>query len=158
MNIVERSSISLQRGFTLMELMIVVAIVAILAAVALPNYQETVMRSRLVDAHTRLGDLKIQMEKYYQDNRTYDNGGACGVAAAQLATYNADPGRSFDFTCPPADLTANTYRLVATGRASKNMNGFVLDIDQAGAKSSTGPAGWTAAPNCWFVRKDGTCS
>ena len=83
---------------------------------------------------------------------------ACGVAAGQLATYNADPGRSFDFTCPSADLTANTYRLVATGRASKSMNGFMLDVDQAGAKSSTGPAGWTAAPNCWFVRKDGSCS
>ena len=156
MKIVERSSISLQRGFTLMELMIVVAIVAILAAVALPNYQETVMRSRLVDAHTRLGDLRIQMEKYFQDNRTYLSGAVCGITAGQLATANADAGRSFDFSCPAP--TATTYTLVATGRAAKGMTGFTFSVNQAGAKASSGPGGWTAAPNCWFVRKDGSCS
>ncbi len=71
MKIVERSSIGPYRGFSLIELMVTVAIVAILAAIALPSYYEYITRSRLVDAHTRLGDLRIQMEKYFQDNRTY---------------------------------------------------------------------------------------
>jgi len=145
-------------GFTLMEMMIVVAIVAILAAIALPQYNETVMRGRLVDAHTKLGDLRIQMEKYFMDNRTYDLAGACGISATILANYNADPARSFDFTCPAGSLTANTYVMRADGLASKGMTGFAFTVDQTNAKTSSGPAGWTAAGNCWVVRKDGSCS
>lgn len=156
MNIADRSSPSPHSGFSLIELMVTVAIIAILASIALPSYSEYITRSRLVDAHTRLGDLRIQMEKYFQDNRTYLNGAACGIAAAQLANANADGGRSFDFTCPGP--TATTYTLVATGRAAKGMTGFTFTVNEAGAKSSSGPAGWTAAPTCWFVRKDGSCS
>jgi len=156
MKIVDHSSLSPQRGFSLIELMVTLAIIAILASIALPSCSEYITRSRLVDAHTRLGDLRIQMEKYFQDNRTYVNaGGACGITAGQLANVNADPSRSFDFTCPGP--TATTYLLVATGRAAKNMTNFIFDVDQSGNKTSQGPAGWTAAP-CWFVRKDGSCS
>lgn len=154
MKIVDHSSLSPHRGFSLIELMVTLAIIAILASIALPSYSEYITRSRLVDAHTRLGDLRIQMEKYFQDNRTYLAGAACGIDAGQLANANADPARSFDFTCPAP--TATTYQLVATGRAAKNMGGFVFDVDQSGNKTSQGP-GWTPA-NCWFVRKDGSCS
>ena len=145
-------------GFTLLEMMIVLTIVAILAAIAVPQYNETVMRGRLVDSHTKLGDMRIQMEKYFMDNRTYANAGACGISATVLADYNADPGRSFDFTCPAGSLTATTYLLRADGRATKGMAGFVFTVDQTNAKTSAGPAGWTAAGNCWLMRKDGTCS
>ena len=100
MKTVGKSSIAPHRGFSLIELMVTVAIIAILASIALPSYSEYITRSRLVDAHTRLGDLRIQMEKYFQDNRTYLAGAVCGIDAAQLATANADGGRSFDFTCP----------------------------------------------------------
>ena len=146
-------------GFTLIELMVTVAIVAILAAIALPSYSEYVTRSRLMDAHSRLGDLRIQMEKYFQDNRSYMNGAACGIdgAGLALATANADGGRSFDYTCPAGALTATTYSVVATGRAAKGMTGFTFSVNQANTKASSGPAGWTAAA-CWFVRKDGSCS
>jgi type IV pilus assembly protein PilE len=156
MKIVARSSTGTHRGFSLIELMVTLAILAILASIALPSYSEYITRSRLIDAHTRLGDLRIQMEKYFQDNRTYLAGAACGVTAGQLASYNGDPGRSFDFSCPGP--TAATYTLVATGRAAKGMTGFTFSVDQAGNKASSGPAGWTAAPNCWLVRKDGSCS
>ena len=156
MKIVERSSNGSHRGFSLIELMVTVAIIAILASIALPSYSEYITRSRLVDAHTRLGDLRIQMEKYFQDNRSYLSGAVCGITAGQLATANADAGRSFDFTCPAP--TATTYTLVATGRAAKGMTGFTFSVNQAGAKASSGPGGWTAAPTCWFVRKDGSCS
>ncbi len=144
-------------GFTLIEMMIVVVIVAILATIALPSYSEYVTRGRLMDAHTRLGDLRIQMEKYFQDNRSYMNGAACGIDGTAIANANADGGRSFDYSCPAGALTATTYSLVATGRAAKGMTGFTLSVNEANVKASSGPAGWTAAA-CWFVRKDGSCS
>ena len=102
------SSSARSAGFTLIEMMIVVAIVGILAAIALPAYNESVMRSRLIDAQTKLGDLRILMERYFMDNRTYVAGGVCGVSAVAMANYNADPSRSFDFTCPVGALTATT--------------------------------------------------
>ena len=53
-------------GFTLIEVMITVAVIAILAAVALPNYVEYVTRSRLVEAKTNLSDMRTRLEQYYK--------------------------------------------------------------------------------------------
>lgn len=153
-----RSKSASSFGFSLIELMITVAIIAILAMIALPSYSEYITRSRLIDAHTRLGDLRIQMEKYFQDNRTYIAGGACGIELTAIADANLDGGRSFDYTCPVGALSATTYTLRADGRAAKNMGSFVFTVTEGNVKASSGPAGWTAAPTCWFVRKNGDCS
>ena len=59
------------QGFTLIELMITVAIVAILAAIAYPNYRNYVIRGQLVDATQGLSAVRANMERYYQDNRSY---------------------------------------------------------------------------------------
>ena len=69
------------RGFTLIELMMTVAIAAILAAVAIPMYRDYVVRSRIIDATSRLSDFRVRMEQFFMNNRTYESvGGACGVA------------------------------------------------------------------------------
>jgi type IV pilus assembly protein PilE len=60
-----------QRGFTLVELMIAVAIVAILAAIALPSYQESVQKGKRSDAKTGLVDAASRLEQFYLDNKTY---------------------------------------------------------------------------------------
>lgn len=149
---------SLHSGFTLIEVMIVVVIVGILAAIALPSYSNYVTRSKLIDAHTKLGDLRVQMEKYFMDNRSYLNGAACGITATALATANADPARSFDFDCPAGSATDTTYTLTATGRAASGMSGFSFSVNQANARTSSGPGDWGTATNCWLVRKGGDCT
>jgi type IV pilus assembly protein PilE len=137
------------RGFTLIELMITIAIIAILAAIAVPQYTDYVTRGRIPTATGALADMRIKMEQYFQDNRTYVGALVCG---AQLPTGLSH----FTMSCPT--LTANTYTVRATGTGA--MNGFIYTIDQQGTRATTGvPAtgGWTANANCWVTRKGAGC-
>jgi type IV pilus assembly protein PilE len=139
-----------QLGFSLIELMIVVAIVALLATIAYPAYSDYLIRGRIPDAASALAAKRVQMEQYFQDNRTYVGAPACDA--------DATTSRFFTFSCNPA-ATATTYTLEAVGVAP--MNGFTYTLNQANAKTSviTRP-GW-ANPNpntCWAIRKDGSCS
>ena len=145
-------------GFTLIELMITVAVIAILAAIAVPNYSAYVTRSKIIGATTRMGDIRTQMEKYFFDNRTYSNAGVCGALPA-ITAYNADPSSDFAITCPPGLLTATTYTLQADGIGARGMGGFRFTVDQANQKATvTVPAGWGGAGSlCWVLRKDGSC-
>lgn len=138
-----RSSVSQRaQGFTLIEVMIVVAIVAILSSIALPSYTEYVQRGRLVDAHAALANARVQAEQFFQDNRTY-NGMPCPAAA-----------NNFTFACNPT--TAAAFTVTATGTGS--MAGFVMTINQANARATTGvPTGWTANNACWVLRRGGAC-
>jgi len=138
-------------GFTLIELMMTVAIAAILASVAIPMYRDYVMRSRIIDATSRLSDFRVRMEQYFMDNRTYANGGACGVA---------DPADLDDsaFTIKCKDATATAYTATAEGKESKGMKGFEYQIVASGAKKTSAvPSGWTSKDDCWVTRKDGGC-
>lgn len=136
-----------QRGFTLIEVMIVVAIVAILAAVALPNYSEYVKRGQLVDGLAPLADMGAKMEQFFQDNRTYVN--ACQSA---VAAKPADTAR-FIYECSEQ---TSSFSVKATGRGA--MDGFVFTLTHTGARNTSGtPNAWTAGSGCWSVRKDGGC-
>ena len=141
-------------GFTLLELMITVAVIGILAAIAIPMYADYVTRSKIIGATTQLGDVRTQMEKYFMDNRSYLAGAGCG-AAPSIVSYNADPSNNFTLSCPGP--TATTYSIQATGNAAKGMNGFVYTINEANQKASVGPGGKYTNPGCWALRKDGSC-
>lgn len=141
-----------QRGFTLIELMIVVAIVAILAAVALPAYNDYLLRGRLAEAHGELAAMRTKLESYYLDNRTYV--GAC--AASTVAPLPTGANLRFTYTCP--NLTATTYTVRAVGIAASGTGGFTYTIDQANVRSTTAvPAGWTTNATCWVTKKGGIC-
>jgi len=144
-----------QRGFTLIELMVVVAIIAILSAIAVPLYGSYVMRGKIVDATSKLGDLRTQMEKYFMDNRTYVNGAICGVQPI-ITAYNLDPARDFNFSCPA--VTATTYTLQADGIAARGMPNFRYQVNEQNQKSTPNVyAGWTSNLNCWVIKSDGSC-
>jgi type IV pilus assembly protein PilE len=138
------------KGFTLIEMMVVVAIIAILAAIALPAYSDYVKRSKIIQATTALSDGRTRMEQYFLDNRTYVGGCAPMLTIAQ-ATATA-----FVLTC--TNEAVATYTITATGAPAKGMDAlFVYTVDQANAKTSAGPSGWAGNAACWATRKDGSC-
>ena len=108
-----RPSFAGQEGFTLIEVMITVAIVAILAAVALPSYRDYVIRGNIPEATSRLATRQVQMEQFFQDNRTYVGGQACTADATN---------KLFDFSCVGAGApTATTYLISAVGKGSMRL-------------------------------------
>ena len=140
-----------QSGFTLIELLVAVVIVAILSAIAIPSYSAYVTRGNITDATSRLATKQVQMEQFFQDNRTYVGGPGC--------TADTTSGKYFDFSCPGGGApSATAFTLSAIGKSS--MTGFTFTINQSGAKTTAAvPTGWSAAtPNtCWVAKKGGVC-
>lgn len=135
--------LSRYRGFTLIKVMIVVAILGILAAIAYPSYRDYVIRGRIPEATGGLSEIRMRTEQYFADNRTY-------VGFPCPTPSQAD---SFTFTCPT--LTATTYVLQADGNASRGMSGFGYTLNQANVRTSTTP--WGSSSNCWVNSKGGGC-
>ncbi|MFZ5512001.1 MAG: type IV pilin protein [Pseudomonadota bacterium] len=138
-------------GFTLIELMIVVVIVAILASVALPAYNDYITRSRIAEATSNLADMRVRLEQFYQDNRTYV--GAC--AAGTVAPLPANTA-NFTYSCPT--LTATAFEVRATG--SGQMSNFAYSINQNNERATISlPSGWgSTSTTCWVTKKGGVCS
>jgi type IV pilus assembly protein PilE len=136
------------RGFTLIEVMITVAIVAILSAVAIPSYRDYITRGNIPEATSRLATKQVQMEQFFQDNRTYVGGTGCAA--------DTTSSKYFDFGCGVTP-SAIGFVLTATGKGS--MLGFSYTINQAGGKTSvvSGVSGWSGSNTCWVTKKGGTC-
>jgi prepilin-type N-terminal cleavage/methylation domain-containing protein len=150
------SGIGLRRskGFTLVELMIVVAIVAILTTIAYPNYRDYVIRGQLVEATTALASLRANMERYYQDNRTYITSAAFPSPCA-TAPF---PAGKFTITCPTTTLVKFTLQAQGTAGA---LNGFQFTVDQDNTEQTvvTSPPAPTTFLSCntAWVTKTGGC-
>ncbi|MBI3716282.1 MAG: prepilin-type N-terminal cleavage/methylation domain-containing protein [Betaproteobacteria bacterium] len=146
-------------GFTLIEIMIVLAIVGILGAFAVPAYSDYMRRSRLTEAFSWMSSYRISMEQYFQDNRSYQNGGNCGVIpTAPGKPTGTAVSEYFTYSC--SATTSTTYTATAVGNSPGSMAGFNYTITQDGTKatlavSNSWPA--TTNANCWVVKKDGSC-
>lgn len=120
------------RGFTLIELMVAVAVVAILAAVAVPSYQEHVRKGRRADAQAFLMRVANQQQQYILDARTYALGaGALGLLNSPVPATVA-PYYNVTVT-PDAPATPPAFTVTATAIGAQVKDGD-LSVDQAGAK------------------------
>ncbi len=133
-----------QAGFTALELMIVVAIVAILVGIALPSYSDYLRRGKVVEVTSVLGDGRVKLEQFFLDNLTYA-GGPCPAST-----------KAFNVSCGSGETapTATTYTITATGISE--MAGFVYTLNQSNAKTTAGP--WVSGTqNCWIFKQGDTC-
>lgn len=146
-------------GFTLIEVMIVVAIVAILSAIAFPSYQESVRKSKRADARTQLLEASQHMQRFYSQNDRYDQANdAAGTAVALPATLTTVPrgaaAGTEDYTIrfQPGTLNARAFTLEAVPRAGSTMANDkcgTLRINSVGRRTVTGESGGMTAATCW---------
>jgi type IV pilus assembly protein PilE len=142
-----------QHGFTLIELMITVAIVGILTMVAYPSYRDYLIRGQLVEASNGLATLRAQMERHFQDNRSYATVGAFTTPCAADVAGRTFSNFVISCTATPTD-TAFTLQAVGSGSVS----GFTFTVTQQDVRATTAaPTGWSTCATGWMLKKGQTC-
>ncbi len=141
-------------GFTLIELMITVAIIGILGAIALPAYTDYVLRGKITEATGQLSGARVRLEQFYQDNRSYESTttpGDCGITLGAT--------KHFTYACA-LGASNQEYTITASGVASAGTGGFGFTIDQSNNMTTAAvPANWKlpSPNNCWVQKKTGIC-
>ncbi len=133
-------------GFTLIELMIVVAIVAILAAIAYPAYTQYITKTRRVAAEGCLSENANFMERYYTTNLTY----AGAVLPALDCKSPQQTGNYYSYDLPQSSLSASTYVVRASPTGPQQISDTkcgILTLDQPGKRVAEGDS--TAVAGCW---------
>ncbi|OUS17457.1 hypothetical protein A9Q88_04275 [Gammaproteobacteria bacterium 50_400_T64] len=130
------------RGFTLIELMIVVAIIAITAAIALPSYQNQIEKTRRGVAKADLIELTSFMQRFYTENNRFDQDRAGNAVALPFSESPTDGATKFyDLTVVTAQ---STYTLTAAPKGAQSGDSCAtLTVAHTGAKTHS------SGSNCW---------
>lgn len=137
---------SVPRGFTLLELMIVVAIIGILAAVAIPAYQDYVRRSALPEGTSAMATARIKLEQYYQDNRKYGTS-SCGEDTVPMGAVG-----KFTLSCA-LGTDGQSYVLTATGSKAP-ATGHTYTLSDKDEQKTIKFKGGTVDKACWLMKGD----
>ena len=142
-----------QKGFTLIELMVTVAIVGILAAIAYPSYQNYILRTGRADGKAKLMEIMQAQERFYSQNQTYTTnlgagGLAYGVAANAAVPSNEGRYNISASTCGGSITIAQCVTLTAarTGAQVNDTTCGSLTLDSRGTKGVQSPG---TAATCW---------
>lgn len=135
------------RGFTLIEVMITIAVIGIVSAIAVPSYRDYVTRGRLAAAFSTLATVQPNAEQFWSNTRSFVN----------FDTQSNDfPAATSSFSYALSGASSSAYTVTATGLGL--VAGFVYTIDQQGNRATTGvPSGWIANAGCWVDRRGGAC-
>ena len=129
-----------QRGFTLVELMATVAVVAILAGIALPSYSAYITRSRIPVGLEALTSYAMRMEQAFQDNGTY------GAAACSIAVPTA---ANFALSCA---ISGGGQGFTATAVGASQLNGYSYSIDHNATRRTVAHPKGLPVTDCWSMK------
>lgn len=130
-----------QRGFTLIEILIVVAIVAILTSIAMPSYTAYLQRSRVPAGLDALQSYFTRMEQRFQDAGTYANGTACALAVPTAQYYTV--------TCT---ISGGGTGYTATATGNGTLSGYSYTIDSTGTRTTAAHPKGAPSGNCWSIK------
>jgi type IV pilus assembly protein PilE len=132
------------RGVTLVELMVVVAIVGILGTIAVSSYRNSTMRSRRAEAKIALMTIKVEQEKFFLQNRQY----ATTVTALNVPAITAHSYYNIGLTTSSAN-SQYSATATATGGQTGDTDCQVFTVDGIGNQTSTNSSGTSSTAICW---------